>query len=95
MTGYAVEYAPHAHEDLQSLSSDVAVRIAKKVLELGVNAHPRGDTIKWIYGRAQPTFRLRIGNYRAIFELDEATHRVYILRVVHRSQLDRALRDLM
>lgn len=39
------------------------------------------------------TYRLRIGDYRAVFRVHGMTVRV--LRVVHRSELERALRDLV
>ena len=43
-------------------------------------------------GFSIPTFRFRVGDYRAIFRIAETF--VVILRIIHRSELERALRDL-
>jgi mRNA-degrading endonuclease RelE of RelBE toxin-antitoxin system len=60
--------------------------------ELAQDPSPRGDTVKRLVGFQVPTYRLRIGDYRAVFRVD--VQRVRVLRVIHRSALDRALGDL-
>ena len=92
MAAYAVRLSPRANQDLATLSSDVALRIAKKMRILTPDPSPRGDTVKRLSGFAIPTYRLRIGDYRAVFRVEE--NWIDILRVVHRSQLGRALGDL-
>ncbi|MBI2932482.1 MAG: type II toxin-antitoxin system RelE/ParE family toxin [Planctomycetes bacterium] len=89
---YVVDVTPRANADLQSISADVALRISKKMRELAQDPRPRGDTIKRLQGLATPTLRLRIGDYRAVFRVQNDVVRV--LRIVHRSQLDRTLEDL-
>jgi len=91
--GYVVELAPRALADLRTLSGEVALRIAKKMKELTQAPSPRGDTVKRLVGFPEPTYRLRIGDYRAVFRVEDK--RVRILRVVHRSELERALGDLL
>ena len=51
------------------------------------------DTVKRLQGFETPTYRLRIGDYRAIYRIRGAV--VVALRIIHRSELDRALRDLV
>ena len=92
MAAYAVRLSPRANQDLAALSGDVALRIAKKMRILTEDPSPRGDTVKRLLGFTIPTYRLRIGDYRAVFRAEE--NRIDVLRVVHRSQLDRALGDL-
>ena len=92
MTAYAVELSPRASADLATLSDEVALRIAKKMRELTHDPSPRGDTVKRLIGFPVPTYRLRIGDYRAVFRVGE--RQVRILRIIHRSELDRALGDL-
>lgn len=87
-----VEYSPRAREDLAFLSPDVALRISAKVRELALDSRPRGDTIRRLSGLTVPTYRLRIGDYRAVFRVGPGV--VWILRVIHRSRLDRVLEDL-
>ncbi|MBI2014260.1 MAG: type II toxin-antitoxin system RelE/ParE family toxin [Candidatus Rokubacteria bacterium] len=84
MAKHAVELSSRAFADLGSVSRDIAARISKGLRELEENPFPRGDT---------PTYRLRIGDYRAIYRIHGAV--VAVLRIIHRSELDRALRDLV
>lgn len=92
MANYAAEFAPQAERDLENLSSDVARRVSSKILELEEHPFPRGDTVKQLQGYEPPMYRLRIGDYRAIFRI--FGQRVVIYRIIHRSQLDRALRSM-
>jgi len=90
--GFVVDLAPRALLDLRTLSGEVSLRIAKKLRELTQDPSPRGDTVKRLVGFSEPTYRLRSGDYRAVFRVEDK--RVRILRVVHRSELERALGDL-
>jgi mRNA-degrading endonuclease RelE of RelBE toxin-antitoxin system len=92
VAAYAVRLSPRATQDLATLSGDVALRIAKKMRILTQDPSPRGDTVKRLLGFTIPTYRLRIGDYRAVFRVGGEL--VDILRVIHRSELDRALGDL-
>ena len=93
MSRCAVDLSDHAERDLDALSPDVGVRIGRRLRELAENPFPRGDTIKRLQGFDIPKYRFRVGDYRAVYEIQGS--KVYVLRVVHRSQLDRALRDLV
>jgi mRNA interferase RelE/StbE len=92
VAAYVVELSPRASVDLATLSVEVALRIAKKMRELAQDPSPRGDTVKRLVGFQVPTYRLRIGDYRAVFRVDGM--QVRVLRVIHRSALGRALGDL-
>lgn len=93
MAKHAVELSSRALADLGAVSRDIAARISKKLRELAENPFPRGDTVKQLQGFETPTYRLRIGDYRAIYRIHGAV--VAVLRIIHRSELDRALRDLV
>lgn len=93
MPTHAVELSPRALEDLRAFSHDVTERILKKLRELEERPFPRGDTVKQLQGFESPTYRLRIGDYRAVYRSRGTI--VVIVRIIHRSELDRALRDLM
>jgi mRNA-degrading endonuclease RelE of RelBE toxin-antitoxin system len=81
-----------AAQDLEGLSPKVAERVVERLVELEESATPRGDTIKTLQGFKIPTLRFRIGEYRAVFRVVD--DRVVILRVIHRSGLDRTLKKL-
>lgn len=88
-----VDVTRPASEDLAFLSPEVAKRISAKIEGLAQDARPRGDTIRRLSGFDVPTYRLRIGDYRAIFRVEPGIVRV--LRIIHRSRLDRTLRSLL
>mgnify|MGYP000630991582 CR=1 FL=1 len=93
MAKHVVELSPRAAEDLQVLSRDVAARMLKKLRTLEEDPFPRGDTVKVLRGFDIPTYRLRIGDYRAVYRI-RRNDLVVVLRIIHRSELERALRDL-
>ena len=93
MPRYDVELSPRALDDLDRIAPETALRIARKLKDLETDPAPRGDRIKRLHGFAQPRFRLRVGDYRAIFM--SGGFRVVVLRVVHRSELERALSELL
>ena len=92
MAKYAAEFSPRALEDIQARSPDVAARILRKLRDLEENRFPSGDTVKHLEGFEKPTYRLRIGEYRAVYRISGTV--VVILRIITRSELERALRDL-
>lgn len=92
MSANVVLITPRANEDLAFLSPEVARRISGKLNELEGDARPRGDTIRRLSGFDVAMYRLRIGDYRAVFWV--RTGVVRVLRIVHRSRLDRTLEDL-
>ena len=75
---YEINFKPHATRDLQSLGKRDAARVLAKIqwMRLGL----RGD-VKKLTGFT-PEYRLRVGDYRVLFELEGP--RVVIYRVVHR-----------
>lgn len=93
MGDYKIEFSPRALADIDKYPPYIALRIVKKIKELGKDPHPRGDTIKRIVGSRYPLLRLRVGDYRVIFLLERVT--VVVLRVIHRKELEQALRDLL
>lgn len=73
-----VELKPRAIKDLRSLPKEEAARIAAKVgeLEQGLTGDIKRLT------NFTPEYRLRIGNYRVLFEVEEGT--VVVYRVMRR-----------
>jgi len=73
-----VELKPRAIKDLRSLPKEEAARIAAKLgeLEQGLTGDIKRLT------NFTPEYRLRIGNYRVLFEVEEGT--VVVYRVMHR-----------
>lgn len=76
---YEVEIRPSALRDFARLSRDVARRIIAKLDAMRDDL--RGD-VKRLVGR-QPAYRLRVGDYRVLFEIVGDT--IVVWRVRHRS----------
>jgi len=78
---YKIEWKEHSLQDLEKLEGSIIRRILKKVDELSEN--PFSKDIKRLKGRND--FRLRVGDYRVIFEIEKDT--IIILKVGHRKNI--------
>ena len=76
-----VEFKPQAIKDFQSIHKKDAVRIARRLSEL--EGGLKGD-IKRLTNFT-PEYRLRVSNYRVLFEVEDDTVTVY--RVMHRKHV--------
>jgi mRNA interferase RelE/StbE len=70
-----------AANDIRRLPKDVSDRVIDKIRALASDPHPPG--CRKIVG-SKDDWRLRIGAYRVIYEVDEQRQRVNIMRVKHR-----------
>ena len=80
---FLIEWKDGAIKQLKNLNQDISSRIAKKVAELSEN--PFSKDIKKLKG--EPAFRLRVGDYRIIFDVDMKNKMIYILRLGHRKNI--------
>ncbi len=77
---YQVIVKRSAEKELAALPPPIRERIAKRLLTLEENTRPFG--IKKL--RGQESYRLRVGDYRVLFTLDDATRTVTVFAVGHR-----------
>lgn len=77
---YEVEFRPKATKDLGRLSPDIARRILSKIAAMRKDLS--GD-VKHLTHHT-PEYRLRVGDYRVLFDLEES--RIVIYRVRHRRE---------
>jgi mRNA interferase RelE/StbE len=75
---YKVEFKPRAIKDLQSLPGGVQIRIVAKIEALQDNL--TGDVKRLT--NFTPDFRLRVGEYRVLFEVEGDLLVIY--RIKHR-----------
>jgi mRNA interferase RelE/StbE len=80
---YEILLERRAEKDLRKLSSELFQRIIAKIQSLSENPKPQGS--RKITG-SKIDWRIRIGDYRAIYEIDEQEKRVRIMRVRHRRE---------
>jgi mRNA interferase RelE/StbE len=78
---YRVLFRPAAGRDWKKLSDHIFARVEQTLLALKENPRPHG-VIKLTGTRDR--WRIRIGDYRVIYQIDDAAQEVTILRIVHR-----------
>jgi mRNA interferase RelE/StbE len=75
---YEVVIEVGAVRDLKRLPPAIAYRIDKRITDLAANPRPRG--IRKLVGYIE-TWRLRVGDYRILYSIDDTARFVYILAV--------------
>lgn len=79
---YRVLLHPRAAEFLKRSEERTSKRIKEGLKELEEEPKEEGERL-----RHSPFFRLRIGDYRAIYMVEEETRRVIILFIGHRREV--------
>ncbi len=77
-----------AERDLRSLAPNILSRIDARIQDVANNPRPRGT--ERLRG-PQGGFRLRVGDYRMLYDVDDAQQLVIIGRVRHRRDVYRGL----
>jgi mRNA interferase RelE/StbE len=77
---YEILLLPPAQKDLDRLDAQAFARILKRVRALQTDARPPGC----LKLTDEDGYRLRAGDYRLLYRIDDARQRVYIYRIKHR-----------
>jgi mRNA interferase RelE/StbE len=85
---YRLEITPAAERDLRALPAAILARLDARIRALADNPRPRGA--ERIRGR-RGGLRLRVGDYRILYTVDDALQMVIIGRVGHRRDVYRGL----
>jgi mRNA interferase RelE/StbE len=83
---YEVHLERAAENDLKRLPASTSQRIIPQIKTLAENPRPSG--CRKITG-SKNDWRIRIGDYRVIYEIDEKANAVRIMRVRHRREVYR------
>lgn len=81
---YKVIVSKTASKELADLPSQVVNRIVPAIIKLGENPHPAG--CKKLKGE-QDTWRIRVGDYRVVYIIDEVVRIVDVRSVGHRKNV--------
>jgi len=84
---YVVELAPSAAKALATLDKTSRLRVAGAVELLRVD--PRPPAAKQLHGGADVRWRLRIGDHRVVYTIQDQRLLVLVLRVAHRREVYR------
>ncbi len=78
-------YAKSVAKDLRKISKNNLPRIKKGIEEL--SNFPDISQINHLHNHPLADFRLRIGNYRVLFDVNWKKKEIYILKIGHRREV--------
>jgi mRNA interferase RelE/StbE len=81
---YRVALTASAEKELQGLSSKMVDRIMPRLERLAVSPRPPG--CKKLKG-GDNEWRIRVGDYRLVYEIDDAAKTVDVTRIAHRREV--------
>lgn len=81
---YQVKLESKAETDLRKLPNEILRRIDSTISTLENNPRPRG--VKKLSGKKKEGWRVRVGNYRILYRIDDGKKVVLIYRIRHRSE---------
>ncbi len=85
---YTIHFLQSVKKDLRRIPSVLQERIQTVLLRLAENPFPEG--IKKIQGY-EHIYRLRVGNYRIVYEVKTTIRIITIMRIAHRKDIYRAI----
>jgi mRNA interferase RelE/StbE len=88
MASYKVIFKPSVEKDLRSLPRPAVRRVLERAEALSENPLPRGS-LK-LTG-AEQSYRIRVGDYRIVYTVDQELRRVIVYYVRHRRDVYRWL----
>ena len=96
MGAYEIILKRSAIADLDRLRKHDATKIADAMRDhLGREPTRMSKTrIKRLRGISNPDYRLRVGDYRAFYTVDENARRVVVLRVMHKDETHSYYKEL-
>ena len=84
MPSYRIELKPAARRGLSKLPQVVQKRIARKIEVLARNPRPPG--VEKLMGLSD-LYRLRVGDYRILYQIQEKILLVLVVQVGHRREI--------
>ena len=86
MSYYTVQLMPKAKKDLDGFSGKLLLRFEKTILSL--YDEPRPNNSKKLSGGGS-NWRIRVGDYRILYEIDDSQKIVKVYRIAHRREVYR------
>ena len=86
---YTIEWTAPASRELRKLDRPVQRRIARAVTALGSDPRPAGS--KALVGHPAGVMRIRVGDHRVLYRIEDDRVLVTVVRVAHRREVYRNL----
>jgi len=84
VASYSLEIKSSAQKEFDALDDRVFARIDRRILAL--KEHPRPSGCKKLKGY-NDQWRIRVGDWRVIYTIDDAARHITITRVAHRREV--------
>ena len=81
MVAYRIEWKPSAVRELKRLDRQSIPRIVEAIVTLSSNPFPHG--VRKLQG-AERVYRMRVGQYRVIYQIEPESSSLQIMRIRHR-----------
>lgn len=85
---YRIEFASNADKQFRALGKSTQLRLARRINLLANEPRPQG--IKKLTGE-EDLYRIRVGDYRIVYQIQDKKLLVLIVRVGHRSEVYRRI----
>lgn len=79
---YTVEIKKSAEREMERLPDHIHKRISEQVVAVESNPRPRGSQKL----QAGEGYRIRVGDYRVLYTINDQARRVFIYSVAHRRE---------
>jgi mRNA interferase RelE/StbE len=83
---YSIEFRPAAARDLRKLPRHEQRRVGARIDSLADNPRPAG--VRQLAG-SEKFYRIRVGDYRIIYEILDKVLRILVLKIGHRRDVYR------
>jgi mRNA interferase RelE/StbE len=81
---YRIEFRPAALRDLKALPREILQRVSEKISALAENPRPMG--VEKLSGSEDDFYRIRIGDYRVLYSIQDKILLILIIKVRHRRE---------
>lgn len=81
---YQIEVENRAARQIEDLPAYISERVYTCLVRLGENPRPRGCTR--LKGRREPLWRVRVGDYRVLYRVNDEARLVRVLAVSRRDE---------
>ena len=88
MAAYSIRFKPSVEKDLRPLTQALVSRVLKRIYSLKSDPFPSG--MSKLSG-AERLYRIRVGDYRIVYEVDTQALQVTIHYIRHRREVYRKL----
>jgi mRNA interferase RelE/StbE len=82
---YSIDFAPRTEQQLNLIPKAIRKLIFERIDKLRLN--PRPENIEPLHGAEKGLYRIRQGDYRIVYSIEDKKLLILIVRIVHRREV--------